>query len=50
MKDLKDLKYGDVLFQNENSEDKETQEYIKDFLNYGLIRDEEFTNKFKQGE
>ena len=41
----------EVDFYDElTAEEKEAQEYIKDSLNYGLIRDEEFINKFKQGE
>jgi len=41
----------EVEFLEELSEEeREAQEYIKDSLNYGLIRDEEFINKFRQGE
>lgn len=38
------------LYDELAAEDREAQEYIKDSLNYGLIRDEEFMNNFRKGE
>lgn len=38
--------YEDKQFK----EDKENKECIKEFLNYGIIRDEEFIKRLKQGE
>lgn len=38
------------LYDELAAEDREAQQYIKDSLNYGLIRDEEFMNNFRKGE
>jgi hypothetical protein len=38
------------LYDELAAEEKEAQQYIKDSLNYGLIRDEEFMNNFRKGE
>lgn len=34
----------------EDKQFKENKECIKEFLNYGIIRDEEFIKRLKQGE
>lgn len=38
------------LYDELAAEDREAQDYLRDSLNYGLIRDEEFMYNFRKGE